>query len=151
MFYQQKRNIVSLISTLLISVAYYLYVFHVYKGGMDPSTADLHFWGAFILIMMPVHIGFKIMMMIIFSIINYIATREEMADKSDEFEKLIELKATRNCYHAFMLGFILSIASLVMNYSPAVMFHMLFISLTLATAVWDLTMLYYYKKGVRYG
>jgi hypothetical protein len=83
-----------------------------------------------------------------FNIIYRITTNEKEPSFSDELDKLIELKATRNSHYVFILGFLLSMGSLVMDMSPSTMFIILFISGFLSELVGVFTQLYLYRKGV---
>jgi hypothetical protein len=68
MSYQEKKNIVSLIGPLLVFGFYCLYVFQKYPVGSLDSTDTSSFWGAFILILIPVSIVAKIIITIVFNI-----------------------------------------------------------------------------------
>jgi hypothetical protein len=147
MSYQEKKNIVSLISTILIFGFYCLYMFQKYQEGHIDST-DWIFWGSVILILIPVSIVAKIIIHIVFSIINTIATNEKEPAFSDELDKLIGLKATRNSHYVFTIGFVLSMVPLVMDMSPSVMFIILILSGLVSEVVGFITQLYLYRKGV---
>lgn len=96
MSYQEKKNIVSLVSTFLILGFYCMYVFQQQPFG-SLEQAEVHlFWATFILLLLPVTIAAKIIISIIFSILYRIAAKEEEPSFSDELDKLIELKAIRN-------------------------------------------------------
>jgi hypothetical protein len=148
MSYQEKKNIVSLISTILIFGFYCLYVFQTYQEGRIDSTDSWSFWGSVILILIPVSIVAKIIIHIVFSIINTIATNEKEPSFSDELDKLIGLKATRNSHYVFTIGFVLSMVPLVMDMSPSVMFIILILSGLVSEVVGIITQLYLYRKGV---
>lgn len=148
MSYQEKRAIVTLISSVLISVCYFLYVFNLYQEGSFGSTDTFKFWGIVILILIPVSIVAKIIIYIVFSIINTIATNEEECSITDELDKLIELKATRNSHYVFMIGFVLSMGALVIDLPPFMMFIVLIISGFLSEMVGVITQLYLYRRGV---
>jgi uncharacterized membrane protein (UPF0136 family) len=45
MSYHEKKSIVSLISTLVIFVIYFIVVFHKYQNGNLDSTNVFSFWG----------------------------------------------------------------------------------------------------------
>jgi hypothetical protein len=148
MSFQEKRNIVSLISTLLIFTLYCMYVFQRYQEGSLDSTDTFSFWGSVILILIPVSIVAKIIIHIVFNIIYRITTKEEEPSFSDELDKLIELKATRNSHYAFIIGFLLSMGSLVMDTPTYVMFILLILSGFLSEVVGVITQLYLYRRGV---
>ncbi|CAM4425669.1 hypothetical protein L1N85_26580 [Paenibacillus alkaliterrae] len=148
MSFQEKKNIVSLISTFLIFGCYCLYVFQKYPfGGLDQADS-FSFWGSFILILIPVTIAAKIIISIVFTIIYRIATSEEEPSFADELDKLIELKATRNSHYVFVLGFLLAMGSQVLDMQPTVMFIILISSGLVSEIVGVITQLYHYRKGV---
>lgn len=148
MSYQEKKNIVSLISTLLIFGSYCLYVFQMYQEGSIDSTDSFSFWGSVILILIPVSIVAKIIISIVFNIIYRITTHEKEPSFSDELDKLIELKATRNSHYVFILGFLLSMGSLVIDMPTSVMFIILIFSGFVSEVVGVITQLYLYRRGV---
>jgi hypothetical protein len=151
MSYQEKRTIISLIGTILISVFYFVYVFQSHPEWSLSMTNDFGFWGAFILILIPVQIGFKIIIHIVFVIINKIATNEDEPSFSDELDTLISLKTTRNFYFTFQIGFLLSMGTLVIDMPPFVMFMLLTLSLIMAAIIGDISQLYFYRRGVSVG
>ncbi|RED55720.1 hypothetical protein [Cohnella lupini] len=148
MSYQEKKNIVSLTGTLLIFGLYCLYVFRKYSlDGLD-STDTLSFWGAFILILIPVSIVAKIVITIVFNIVYRITTKEAEPAFSDERDKLIELKSTKNSHYAFTLGFLLAMGSLVLEMPHSAMFIILISAGLLSEMVGVFTQLFLYRRGV---
>jgi hypothetical protein len=148
MSYQEKKNIVSIISTLLISALYIMYVFQRYQDGGFHLMNVFRFWGAVILILILVSIAAKIIISIVFNIFYRISTNEKEPSFSDELDKLIELKATRNSHYMFILGFLLSMGSLVIDMPTSAMFIILIISGFVSEMVGGLTQLYLYRRGV---
>jgi len=125
-----------------------MFVFQRYQEAGVASAESFKFWGAVILILIPVTIVAKIIIHIIFSIINTITTKEKEPSFFDELDKLIELKATRNSHYVFTVGFVLSMVPLVMDMSPSVMFVILILSGLLSEIVGVSTQLYLYRRGV---
>jgi hypothetical protein len=148
MSYQEKKNYVSLIGTLLVFGFYCLYVFQKYPAGSLDSNDTFSFWGAFILILIPVSIAAKIIITIVFNIIYRITTNEVEPSFSDELDKLIELKATKISHYVFTLGFLLAMGSLVMDMPHSAMFIILILSGFVSEMVGVITQLYLYRKGV---
>ncbi|WEK54445.1 MAG: hypothetical protein P0Y55_18225 [Candidatus Cohnella colombiensis] len=148
MSFQEKRNIVSLISTLLIFGSYCLYNLQKFPNGNTSLEDTISFWGSFILILLPVTIVAKIIISIAFSIIHKIATNEKEPSFSDELDKLIELKSHRNSYFMFGLGFVLAMGSLVIDKPINVMFLILLISGFTAEVTGYISQLMYYRRGV---
>ncbi len=149
MSYQERRNIVSIISSILISAFYYMYVFQMYQEEGFDSTNIFSFWASVILIFVLVQIVVKIVMHIVFHIINTVVTREE-EDPSflDERDKLIELKAIKNSFIVFGTGFFLSMGSQVVDMPPFTMFNILLFSLIAADIIGEISQLYFYRRGV---
>jgi hypothetical protein len=147
MSFQEKRSLVTLIGNLVISIGYFLVMF---PRAQDATgiTNDLRFWASFILILIPVSIVFNILFHILFVIINVVATREETPDITDEFDKLVNLKSTRNFYHVFMIGFALSLLALVVEQPPYVMFIVLNAAIVVASITQSVSEIYYYRRGV---
>jgi hypothetical protein len=148
MSYQEKKNIVTLVGTLLVFVLYCLYVFQKYPAGNLNSTDTFSFWGASILILIPVSIVAKIIITIVFNIIYRITNNEVEPSFSDELDRLIGLKATRNSHYAFILGFLLSMGSLVMDMPYSAMFMIFIFSGFVSEMVGVITQLYLYRRGV---
>ncbi|WML44407.1 hypothetical protein [Neobacillus sp. PS3-40] len=148
MSYQVKKNIVSLISTLLIFSLYSMYVFHMYQEGRFDSTDVFSFWGSFIILLIAVSIVAKIIIYIIFNIIYRITTNEKEPSFSDELDKLIHLKATTISHYVFVVGFVLAMGSLVVDVPHYVMFIILVFSGVVSDVVGMITEIYLYRRGV---
>jgi len=148
MSYQEKQNIVNIFSALLVTVIYALMVFHRQQQGQFDLTEDFHIWGIVFLIFIGISIVVRIIIQIIFHIINAIATREEKIPTEDERDKLIKLKATRNSYYAFTSGFVLSVLGLAVG-MPVYWIFIAFVSFGLIAEIVDNgSQMYYYRKGV---
>lgn len=148
MSYQEKKNVVSLIGTLLVFVSYCWYVFENYPQSTLVSTDTFSFWASVILILIPVSIVAKIIISIVFNIIYRISTNEKEPSFADELDKIIELKATRNSHYAFTIGFLLAMGSLVLDMPPYMMFIILIFSGFLSEMVGVITQIYLYRRGV---
>jgi hypothetical protein len=149
MSYQEKNVVVSFLSTILIFAGYCWYVWHAYQAGQINLTTDLHFWGLTILIFIPVSIAARIIILIVFHILNAIATRGAEVDSlTDERDKLIALKASQIGYVVVGIGFLGSMVSLVMNQPPFIMLNIIFCAFNLAQIADELTQLYFYRMGV---
>lgn len=148
MLFRERENLVYLVSNIVVSTGYFLYIAQRYVAlGLDPSN-DFSFWGSAILVMVPVFVVTRIIIRIIFSIVNVIATQSEEPDFLDEFDKIVELKATQNFYHIFMFGFFVSIFTLVLDMPPFVMFNILMLTIIIAGIVGDVLRIIFYRRGV---
>ena len=147
MSYQERRAIVSLVSSILITVAYSAYMVQRYPAANAYSAEIFRFWGAFFLILIPVAIVAKIVIYIVFSFVNAIATKEEEAPIIDERDKLIESRASQRSLYVFVVGFILAMGSLVVDQPPATMFIILVCSGVVSEIVADVSQFYFYRRG----
>jgi hypothetical protein len=144
---QEARAIVSLISTVVISALYSAYMVQRYPDASSYSADIFRFWGSFVLILIPVSIVAKIVIHILFSVVNAIATREDEPLITDERDRLIDLKATRNALYVFSAGFLLAMGSLALDLPPAVMFMILIGAGVAADIVADISQFLFYRRG----
>jgi uncharacterized membrane protein len=148
MSYQERRAIVSLISTILVTTLYWAYIAPKYPNSDAYSPDVFHFWGSAFVILIPVGIAAKIVIAIVFVILNAIATREVEPIITDERDRLVELKATRNSLYVFVLGFMIAMGSLVFSLPPSVMFIILICSGVVSEMIGDISQFLYYRRGV---
>jgi hypothetical protein len=148
MNFQEKRSIGLLISNTAVSAIYYLIVYNKFQAGELGNLGDTRMWAAIILLSIPIYIAANIIMMILVNIVHSVETREEHKDIMDEMDKLIELKATRNFYHTFMIGFLLALGSQYLRMEIHVMFIILISTLVIAGIINELSQLFYYRKGI---
>jgi hypothetical protein len=148
MSYQEKQNIVNILSGLLITVIYAIIIYQRQLQGRFDLTEDFSKWGVLFLIFIGVSVVARIIIQIIFHIINAIATREEKTPVEDERDKLVKLKGTRNSYYAFTSGFVLSVMGLALG-MPVHWVFILFVVFGLIAEIIDNgSQIYYYRKGV---
>ena len=137
-----------MISTIVVLGIYYWSVLQRFDSQAMTTDEQLQFWAKAILIAIPISIATKIVMMIVFVIMNYIITREELPCFEDERDKLIELKATRNSYFIFGLGFLVALVVLAFGYPPKFMFIALILAGIGSEVFENLSKFYYHRKGV---
>jgi hypothetical protein len=147
MSFQERRSIVPLLSTILISALYAAYIVQRYLAGRAYSLEVFHFWGAFFLVLTAVSMAAKIGIYIAFKITNTIATKEEEPSIRDEHDKVITLKATRNFLYVFASGMFLAMGSLVLDMPPSVMFVILICSGIVSQVATDISQFYFYRRG----
>ncbi|HEX2619388.1 MAG TPA: hypothetical protein VHL11_04550 [Phototrophicaceae bacterium] len=148
MSYQEKRSIVNLMSTILILALYANYMFQRYPEGNAYSGDLFRFWGSFFLILAPVMIGSKIIIYILFHVVNAITTNGEEPEITDERDKLIELKASRNSLYVYTVGFLLAMGSLALDMSPSVMFMVFIFTGIVSEVAGDVLQFYFYRRGI---
>lgn len=147
MSYQEKENIVNIFSGLLITTVFALIVYQRHMQGQFDLTNDYSKWGVLFLIFMGVSIVARIVIYIIFHIINTIALRKEEKPITDERIRLIKLKATRNSHYAFSGGLMLSIIALAIG-MPVYGIFIAFVIFSLISEIVDNgSQIYYSRKG----
>ncbi len=145
---QEKRPIVFLAINILTFLIYYVALMNVYESKVL-SIGELPFWGAAILLLIPIMILFRIGLYIIYSSINSIISKEkEEKFLTDEFSKQIKLRASVNFSNAFMLCFIVTMGLLILGISITTMFKLLFFSIFIAFIVQNVTEFYFLRKGM---
>lgn len=145
----EKRPIFSLLTTIITFAAYYWYVTELYIEKTLTVQTEIEFWSAVILILIPVFVVSKIIIMIILTIINTIITGDETRfDKLDEFGKLIDIKATRNFYHVFIVGFLAFLSSLAFSFNVFISFNIILFTILVSAIIADLSEFYYMRSGV---
>lgn len=144
----ERRSTVSLITTLLVSAPYMIYVFQNYPLLNVESSDSLRLWASAILLVIPLRIVAEIVTQIALSIFTSIITRKDDKMLADERDKTIELKAMRNSLYGFMIGFIGALGALALGHSLAVMFQILIGSLILVEVIQHLSQSYYYRRGL---
>ena len=148
MTYQERQSIVNILSGILIAAIYGWIVYQKHLEGQFDLSQDFQKWGYLFLIFMAVSIVARIIIYIIFHIINAIASREEDVPDDDERDKLIKLKAARNSHYAFSIPFIGAFIGLAAGMPIWGIFIAFLISGLLSEIVENLSQIYYYRKGV---
>lgn len=148
MSYQEKRSLVNLVSAILVTTLYSVFMMQRYPQA-DPYAREIfHFWGAFFLILIPISIVARILIYIVFHILNAIATREEQTPVTDERDKL-----SWNCgpgslrLYVFAVGVMLAMGALVVEQPPAAMFIILICAGAASEIVSEMAQFYFYRRG----
>ena len=148
MSYQEKQNIVNIFSGLLITAVYALIIYQRHQQGSLDLTEDFNSWGVIFLIFIGLSIIARIIIYIIFHIINAIATREEDIPPTDERDELVKLKATRNSYYTFTACFMCGFVLLALGMPVYGMFIAFIVSGLVAEIMDNGSQIYYYRKGI---
>jgi len=168
MSYHEKKTIASMISGILVLIAYAVYAVGKYRAGAA-APDDLTFWATAMLIFIGIGVAATIVIQILFHIVFSIsyAVRESVETGEydgkqvertikaqmveDEMDKLIELKSMRVSFAIAGTGFLAGLVSLVIGWSPALMLNILFITFSLGSLVEGFAQLHYYRSGIRHG
>jgi predicted CDP-diglyceride synthetase/phosphatidate cytidylyltransferase len=148
MSYREKENIVNILSGLVVAFILAWVVYQGHLQGKFDLTVEFNTWGIIFLVFMFVSIVARIIIYIIFHIINAIATRGEEIPVLDERDKIIQLKATRNSHYVFSGGFVLAIVGLSVGLPVYSIFIVFIISGLLSEIVDNGSQIYYYRKDL---
>lgn len=150
MSYQEKKNVLNIFSTLLISGIYFFWYVWGSRPEETASTDELlRFWATSMLVLIPVSIVAKIIVHIFFAIGNAVATQEKEHDvPRDERDKAIELKANQVSTYVFGAGFILAMAAIAYGMSVTAMFIIFICGGVFSEVLGNITQIYYYRRGM---
>lgn len=164
MSYQEKKTLASIVSGILVLAAYCLYAFNPIRMA-SITEGGLKQWAVTMLVFIGIGIAFTIIIQIVFHIlfsvsvavqekINNNDTDDESIERNiklemveDERDRLIELKSNRFGYAVAGIGFIAALVSLVLNYAPAVMLNIFYISISIGSLIEGFAQLFYYRRG----
>jgi len=145
---QEKRALMSLITGWLIGIGYFLYVYQSNQAlGVDWAN-DYQTWAKILLVYIPITIGIRILVHIIFVIFIKVSTGEEVTDRADELERLIYLRANRNGHFSFMIGFLLAFILLANDMPIGALFITFIISGFISELITELSTVFYYRRGI---
>ncbi len=144
MSFQEKRNIVYLMCSLVTYGGFFGVVLHLHQAGRLESTN----WGVAILLLVPFHIVVNVVLEVVFTVINIVVTQEEGPSFTDEFDKSIELRATRNAFYVFSGGFLVAMGAVALDQPMYVMFNLQVLAFFLSEIAWGITHLYFYRSGL---
>jgi hypothetical protein len=147
MLYHEKQNYVNIFSGILITAVFALIVYNKQMAGIIDLTGDYRLWGYLLLIFVGVSVVARIIIQIVFHIINVIITREEDIPKKDERDKMIALKATRNAFYS-LSGVLLTLIILLALGVPINAVFIAFIIGGLVTEIVEnSSQIYYYRRS----
>lgn len=144
---KEKQIFVSMLTTVLVTIFYAL---HVYKNSVIPNPEilnDLKFWGVKLIWFIPISVVAQIVVTIVFAIINKIVTNEEMPSKTDERDKIIELKSIRVSHWIFISGFFTAMVFMALGFNISAMFIILLLSGLFSSIVSDIVKIVWYRRG----
>lgn len=148
MSYQEKQNVVNIFSGLLVTAIYAYIIYQKQLSGELDLATDYRQWGFLFIIFIGVSIVARVIIQIIFHIINAIATRTDDVPKDDERDKLVKLKSTRNSHYVFITGFTFSMIMLAIGWPVYTLFIVYIATGVLAEITDNGSQIFYYRKGV---
>lgn len=148
MSYQEKKALFNLLTYFGVLG---FYAWYVYQNNWDPTLGTdemLVFWSKFLLIMIPIQIVSHIVIHILLSIAQGMANGGKlMEDKEDEFDKIIDLKASRVSMALFALGFISALGYLAAGYGVTRFFLTIVIAGAISEVIEAFSRVYMYRRG----
>lgn len=153
MSFQERRSLYNLVSSIIISVVFFIIINSMYNNGRFDTENMVKFWSLILLI----YIGFSIVSRIILIIIHRILgeirdeiTGEKNDDRDivDERDKLIELKSDRISSIVFMFAIIIGAVTQVMDYPVGGFFLSIMIGGFIGEQISYIAQIMYYRRGV---
>jgi len=150
MSFQEKKAIVNIISSILVTGVYFTLVFIGFHDRIMAPDGSVKFLAVLLLIFIGISIVTRIVLYIIFMIVNTIVTREVgNMELKDEMDKLIELKAYKNGSYVMMAGFIIVLILLATITIPGWLVIVLFVLFAFLSEIAEnIAHIVYYRKGV---
>lgn len=149
MSYQEKKALLNLVVYVVALLFYADYVHTNYW--VEGMTTDelLVFWSKFLLITIPFQIVIHIISHIVISIMRGMANGGKIKDEvEDEFDKIIELKSTRNSMVFFAICFMGALGYLAWGKGVNYFFIAIVIGGVVSEVIDALSRVYYYRRGV---
>ena len=151
MSYHERKNLVWSINTALFLAGFFLYLLLGPSGALFASAYDaglLARWGELLVIVMVVKIVWSFVLEKIFDKINTCAFHEERPTFTDERDHLIQMRADKNAFCLFMMGFFLAMVSLALQMPVYVTFNLFVVSFLGTQLMTTATKVVLYRKGL---
>ena len=154
MSYQERKSITNIVSTIIITTIYALIMYQKYSAGSLDDSNLFKLWAIIILIFIPISVVARIIILIIYHILESIVQvaqgndPEESMDVMDERDKLIEMKSTAISMYIFSLSFVIALITQLFDVSGHVFFITLIIGGFLSDMVSELLKIRFYRRGV---
>lgn len=149
MSHQEKKALLNL-GTYFTAIG--IYANYVYNHYWDPGmTTDelLVFWSKFLLISIPVQIVIHIIVHILMNIARGMANGGKLKEEiEDEFDKIIDLKASRNGFIVFAIGMMAALGYLATGHGVTYFFLAMIISGMVSEIIEASSRIYFYRMGV---
>lgn len=165
MSFQEKRTTTTMLSGIIMIVAYIIHVTGKMRAGALAGD-DLRGWAIAMLTFVGIGIGITIIIQILFHIsmsVTYaveskIQNREcdekdiektiqqEMVE--DERDHLVSLKANQIGFAVAGVGFVAALFALVFQAAPAVMLNIAFAGFFIGSFIEGAAQIYYYRRGI---
>ncbi|GHE61067.1 MULTISPECIES: hypothetical protein [Roseivirga] len=146
MSYRENKNLVNIVSAIAVPAIYFFFIFKNSPYEHMDTAELLKFWGKEMMTYILVAIGVRIGIEILYSVLYAVITRESIP-KTDERDKIIELKSKNISQVIFIFGIIAGMGSLALEMSVNTFFLAFLIGGVIAEIVENLVQLFYYQRG----
>lgn len=153
MTYNEKKSVANIASGIIITLIYGLIMYQRYLNGLLDDSNVIKMWAVVILIFIPISVIARIIIMIVFHIVEAIVQNvkgndiEEEMDIVDERDKLIQMKASSTSMFIFAIGFIIALITQLFDVSNHLFFIVMVIAGLATDVVSEAMMIRYYRRG----
>lgn len=144
---QERKLIIAIVSTLLVSALYCLKMFELYQQGLFSGADATVLVGKSILALILANVLVNIVVAIVANIVFSLASKTCESPVSDERDKLIELKGMQVSYAVFGAGLLLSMGVLALGWASFIVFNLIILSITIGEVVGNLTKIHQYRSA----
>ena len=154
MSYQEKKSLTNIISSILITSIYGIIMYQKYSNGGLEYTSIFKLWAVVILIFIPISIIARIIIMIVFHILDSVVQTAQGKEDVGEFEavderdKLVQMNANSISMYIFSFGFMVALATQLFDVSNHLFFITMIIFGLITDVVSESLMIRFYRRGV---
>lgn len=144
----EKRPLAFMGIDIIVFALFHFFLFRMFDSSINKAIEDVSIWAIAILSLIPIMIVGRILLYLLFSLINTLVTnkREDKFQK-DELGKIIRLKSNQIFSNVILLGFLISISTLLINMPLSSMFNGFLLSIYAAFIIKNLSEFYFLRKG----
>lgn len=160
---QERRSLSNIFMTLLITTIYFIIVYNKYQNGDYDTSNLMKFYSIRVLIFIPISVGARIVLMILFRIggeikkeikkeirkeLSQDEIEEDDLDIVDERDKAVALQSHRISLVTFSIGFIIALITQAYDLSVHAFFLTLLGFGLLSEIYGSIAEIFYYRRGV---
>lgn len=147
MSFHEKRAIVNVVTPVLVTAGYSLYLYARYLATGGNLVNDPVFWARAFLVLIPISIVASTLVSIAFTLGFRLIMREHEPSVTDERDQIIALKGHRNALFVFSIGVVLAMSVMALGTTISTLFIMIIYAGLLASIVDELTQFALYRRG----
>ncbi len=154
MSYNEKKSVTNILSSVLIATMYAIIMYQKYLNGVLDDSNIFRFWAVIILVFIPISVVARIIILIVFHILESVVQAaqgkkiEDEIDIVDERDKFIQMKASATSMYIFILGFVLALVTQLFDVSNHVFFIVLIVAGLITDIVSESLIIRSYRRGV---